>query len=162
MVSVGIYIGILIGLFALAFLSKRRFGLLGLALTAGSTLNALWGYDAELLVSALGVIPNSAITQAVVSFGIVLLPAVLLLFHGYSYKHIPGRIMGSLLFAVLALAFLLDPLGHALPLTGQSADVYALVKQYKDSIIGVGIVFAVFDMFFTKPVHLGHQGKKHD
>ena len=33
-------------LFGSAFVTRRRFGLLGLALAAGSILSGLWGYDA--------------------------------------------------------------------------------------------------------------------
>jgi len=73
-------------MFFAAFISKRRFGLLGLALTAGATLSTLWSYDAGLVVSSLGFIPEGELTQAVTQSAVVLLPAFLLLFHGYTSK----------------------------------------------------------------------------
>lgn len=147
-------------LFGLAFVSKRRFGLLGLALTAGATLSTIWSYDAGLIVSSLGVLPEGVITQAVTQSLVVLLPAVLLLFHGYAYKTVVSRSIGSLLFTVLALAFLVEPLSYALPLDGAGGQVYSAIRTYKDLIISVGVILAVTDLFFTKPAHLAEKGKK--
>ena len=149
-----------LALFFGAFISKRRFGLLGLALTAGATLSTIWSYNAGLVVAATGVVPDGVITQAVAQSLVVLLPAILLLFHGYSYKGIVGRIVGALLFTVLALAFLVEPLSYALPLDGSGGVVYSTIRQYKDIIISAGVILAVIDLFFTKPAHLAEKSKK--
>lgn len=150
MIPIIIFGAVAIGLFLAAYISKRRFGLLGLALTAGATLSTLWTYDAGLLVASLGVVPEGELTQAITQSLVVLLPAFLLLFHGYTYKNPIMRIFGSLAFTVLALAFLVEPIGYALPLSGDGAMVYTYIKQYKDVIISVGVVLAVVDLFFTK------------
>ena len=160
MVPIIVFAGRAIVLFAGAFISKRRFGLLGLALTAGATLSTIWSYDAGLIVSGTGIFPEGVITQAATQSLVVLLPALLLLFHGYAYKNIIGRIVGALLFTILALAFLVEPIGYALPLEGTGATVYSTVKQYKDVIISIGVVLAVIDLFFTKPAHLSEKGRK--
>jgi hypothetical protein len=160
MVPIIVFATIAIILFTGAFISKRRFGLLGLALTAGAMLSTLWSYDAGLVVSSTGIFPEGVITQAVTQSLVVLLPAILLLFHGYSYKHVVGRIVGSLLFTVLALAFLIEPIGYALPLDGLGATIYSVLKQNKDLIISIGVVFAVIDLFFTKPAHLAEKSSK--
>lgn len=149
-----------LALFFGAFISKRRFGLLGLALTAGATLSTIWSYNAGLVVAATGVVPDGVITQAVAQSLVVLLPAILLLFHGYSYKGMVGRIVGALLFTVLALAFLVEPLSYALPLDGSGGVVYSTIRQYKDIIISAGVILAVIDLFFTKPAHLAEKSKK--
>lgn len=162
MIPIIIFAGVAVLLFAGAFISRRRFGLLGLALTAGATLSTIWSYDAGLVVSGMGLLPKGEITQAVTQSLVVLLPAILLLFHGYAYKNIVSRIIGSFLFAVLALAFLVEPIGYALPLDGSGAAVYATIKEYKDVIISVGVILAVIDLFFTKPAHLAARShKKH-
>jgi len=149
-------------LFFAAFISKRRFGLLGLALTAGATLSTLWSYDAGLVVSSLGFIPEGELTQAVTQSAVVLLPAFLLLFHGYTYKNLILRIFGSLAFTILAVAFLVEPIGYALPLSGDGATVYNYIKQYKDIIISVGVVLAVIDLFFSKRAkHVEKEHGKH-
>lgn len=149
-------------LFTGAFVSKRRFGLLGLALTAGATVSTIWDYDAGLLISSTGLVPDGPITQAATLSFIVLLPAILLLFHGYTYKNPFSRVIGSLLFATLALVSLIEPIGYALPLQGVGADVYNQIKNYKDVLISVGVILAVADLFFTKPAKKPEkEGKKH-
>ncbi len=160
MIPIIVFAALAIALFTGAFISRRRFGLLGLALAAGATLSALWSYDAGLVVSSLGLVPEGPLTQAGVQSFVVLLPALLLLFHGYSYKNIIPRIVGSALFAVLALAFLVEPIGYALPLEGHGATVYNTLSEYKGAIISVGVVLAVVDLFFTKPAHLAEKSKK--
>lgn len=162
MVTISILIGILAVLFAGAFISKRRFGLLGLALTAGATLSVMWADTAGIMVSATGLVPHNPATEAVTLSLIVLLPAILLLFHGYSYKNLFSRIIGSLLFAILAFAFLIEPIGHILVLEGVGADAYNQVLNYKNVIISIGVILAVIDLFFTKPAHVSEKAlKKH-
>ena len=151
MIVISIFVLIAIALFVGAFITRRRFGLLGLALTAGATLSTIWSYDAGLVVSATGLVPAGPLTNAVALSLVVLAPAVVLLFHGYTYKNIIPRVIGSLLFTVLALAFLVEPIGYALPLQGIAADAYNWLATNKNLIISIGVVLAVIDLFFTKP-----------
>ncbi|MGY4893625.1 MAG: hypothetical protein ACO1N2_02960 [Candidatus Saccharimonadota bacterium] len=160
MIPILVFAALALLLFAGAFISKRRFGLLGLALTAGATLSTIWSYDAGLVVSSTGLVPEGVITQAVTQSLVVLLPAILLLFHGYTYKNLVGRIIGSALFAILALAFLVEPIGYALPLEGIGADVYGFLKNYKEVIISVGVILAVADLFFTKPAAVAERSRR--
>ncbi len=159
MIPVIVFFGVVALLFAAAYFSKRRFGLLGLALTAGAALSSLWGYDAGLMVQALGVIGDGSVSQVVAQSILILLPAGLLLFHGYAYKNKLARVIGSLFFSVLALAFLVEPLGHVLPLSGFGATAFDWVVANKGIIIGVGIICSIIDIFFTKPVHLNNKHK---
>ena len=148
-------------LFAAAYVARRRFGLLGLALAAGATLSTIWSFDAGLVVGSLGLFPSGPLTTAVTLAIIVLLPAVVLLFHGYTYKTYVGRAVGAFLFTLLALAFLVEPLGFALPLDGTGADVYKWLAQYKEVIISAGVVFAVIDLFLTKPAYMNSNRRRH-
>lgn len=159
MLTIAILSAILILLFSAAFVAKRRFGLLGLALTAGWVLSDIWQYDAGLLFSIFGV-PINPISTAVILCIIVLLPAIVLLFHGYAYKLTLARVFGSLLFAVLALAFLVEPIGHALTPDGLGLDVYSWLMNNRFTIIGLGVILAVLDLFFTKPVSNTSSKKK--
>ncbi len=149
-----------IALFISAYVHKRRFGLLGLALTAGSILSAIWGYNAELVIAVFG-IRSSPLTSAVVLVVITLLPAAILLFHGYVYKTMIGRLVGALLFTLLALAFLIEPIGHILMPSGIGLELYDLIIYYKNTIIGVGLMIAIIDLFFTKPAILDDKRHKH-
>ncbi len=147
-------------LFVPSFITKRRFGLLGLALAAGSLLSGIWGFDAGLIASALG-IPASPLTTALTLSFIVLLPPGILLFHGYTYKTFIGRAIGASLFTLLVLAFLIEPLGHVLMLHGIGNNIYNWLINYRTAIIGVGLIIAVVDIFLTKPAHLADKHHKH-
>ncbi len=160
MIIVAVLIGLVLALFAGAFFTKRRFGLLGLALTAGATLSVIWLDDASRVISVTGLVPVGPITNAVALSLVVLLPAILLLFHGYTYKAMIPRIIGSLLFTILAVAFLLEPIGFALPLEGTSAYIYNQALNYKDLVISIGVILAIVDLFFTKPAHLAEKRSK--
>ena len=160
MIVIAIFAILAVALFVGAFISKRRFGLLGLALTAGATLSTIWSYDAGLVVSSTGLVPDGPITNAVALSLIVLLPAIVLLFHGYTYKSTFPRVVGSLLFMALALAFLVAPLEYVLPLEGVAADVYRWLVAHKELIISIGVVLAIIDLFFTKPKLIDKEKKR--
>ena len=152
---------IAVALFASAFIAKRRFGLLGLALAAGSLLSGIWSYEAGLIAGLVG-IPTGPLTVATTSAIIVLLPAVVLLFHGDTYKTLVGRIIGASLFTLLATAFLIEPLSHVLTLQGFGANVYKWLVDNRTMVIGAGLIAAVVDLFLTKPANLtGKHNKKH-
>ncbi len=147
-------------LFAAAFVTRRRFGLLGLALAAGSILSGIWGDTASLIVGAVG-IANTPLTNAVTLGIIVLLPAVILLFHGQTYKGPLGRLIGAALFTLLALAFLITPMGGVLNITGDGAAVYGWLVSHQTLIIGGGLIIAVVDLFLTRPASRSHEKSKH-
>lgn len=149
-----------VALFVAAFITKRRFGLLGLALAAGSILSSIWGYDIGLVASGFG-IPQGPMTSAIVLAVIIMLPPFVLLFHGYTYKNHLARVAGAVMFTVLAFAFLIEPLGHILIPVGVGANVYDWLVNHRTLIIGSGLILAVFDLFLTKPVHALEKKSKH-
>lgn len=155
-----IFIVLAIALFVSAYITKRRFGLLGLALAAGSLLSEIWGYNAELIVGIAG-IQSGVYSSAIVHSAIILLPAGLLLFHGYTYKSVIGRIIGAVMFTVLALAFLIGPLGRILVMQGGVARMYDWLTDNREVIIGFGLTMSVFDLFLTKPAHLIDKKHRH-
>ena len=71
-----------------------------------------------------------------------------------------SRIIGSILFTILALAFLLEPIGFALPLEGSSAYLYNQAVSYKELVISIGVILAIIDLFFTKPAHVAEKHSK--
>ncbi len=148
-----VYIVVAAVLFIGSFMAKRRFGLLGLAIAAGSILSGIWSYGVELMVGGVG-LPSGPLTTAVVQSTIIILPAGVLLFHGYTYKTLFGRVIGAGLFAILATAFLIEPLGHVLMPHGLGANIYSWLVDNRDMIIGVGLTLAVLDLFTTKPIQL--------
>ena len=144
-----------------AYFGKRKFGMLGLALATGSVLSGIWGYDAGLVVGALG-IRTSTFTSAIAVSVVILLPSVILMFGGHRYKSEIGRIVGASMFVLLAVAFLIEPLSHVLVYNGPGLNAYNWLFNNRQFIIGVGLTIAVVELFLAKPAHLPEKHhKKH-
>lgn len=145
---------IVVILFAAAYFTKRRFGVLGLALCAGSLLAGMWTADVTPLVQKAGVQLLSPPLTTVVAVVLVLLPAILLFFSGPSYKHLWQRIIGAAAFALLATAFLLVPLGTGLNLDDTTQEYYDFLVNNRNGIITAAIAYALLDIVTLKtPKH---------
>jgi hypothetical protein len=146
---------ILIGLlFATTYFTKRRFGVLGLALAAGAMLSTLWVGDLTPIIARAGIILVKPPLESVVSAGLILLPALLLLSSGPSYKAQFQRIIGAGAFAVLAASLLLEPLGSALVIEGIGQSVYDFFVRNRVVIVTLCLILAVIDLLMTKsPKH---------
>lgn len=160
MVIISILIGLIVALFVSAFFSKRRFGVLGLGLTAGAVISPIWSENAGFVISATGLIQEGPFVNAIATSILILIPAVLFMFHGYGYKHIIGRVVGSVLFTLLAAAFLVVPIGAAFTLTGPAGAAYAWFVSYHELIISAGVITAVVDFLLSKTVHKSNK-KRH-
>lgn len=155
--NVAIVVGIiLVVLFLVAYVTKRRFGVLGLALTAGAMLSQLWAKDVTPYVRDAGLVLVAPPLETVVAAVLVLLPAVVLLFSGPKYEKGTLRIVGAAAFAVLASAFLLVPLGDALVMPADSQQVFDFLVTHRVWIVTAGIVFAVVDLLMAT----NHKAKK--
>ena len=157
-----IFLIVVVALFVVAFATKRRFGVLGLALAAGAMLSSLWSEKLTPLVEQTGVVSIVLPPlESLVAAALVLLPAVLLFFSGPTYKHIGHRVMGSLAFAILALALLLEPLGSALVLQDIGKQIYDFFVENRVYIVTAGLVFALFDILATKTPKHHKESTKH-
>lgn len=146
-----IILSIVVGvLFAVAFITKRHFGIRGLALATGATMATLWVGDLTPIIAQAGFVLVKPPLESVVTATLILLPALLLLSSGPSYKSIGSRVTGALLFALLATVLLLEPLGSAFIIEGLGQQVYAWLSDYRVVIITVCLTAAVFDIFLTK------------
>jgi hypothetical protein len=145
-----IFLIVIAALFGLAFFTKRRFGVLGLALAAGAMLAAVWTGDLTPVIAKAGIVLVAPPLASVVAAGLTLLPAICLLLSGPTYKAMPQRIGGALAFAILAVALLLDPLGSALVIEGVGKSVYTYMVEHRTLIITAGLVLAVIDVFITR------------
>lgn len=141
-----IFIGIFIVLFLLAYISKRRFGALGLALIAGATLSELWADKLTPIVADAGVTIDQPPLSVLVAAALIIVPALLLLTSGPSYHASHFRVIGALLFALLATALLIEPLGDVFWLTDENRTVYEWLVTNKVYIVTFGIVIALFDL----------------
>ena len=138
------------GLFALAYFTRRRFGVLGLALCAGSLLSAMWTQDVTPFVRDAGFETVAPPLSAVVAAGLILLPAILLLFSGPKYSHSIHRLVGSLAFALLATSFLLVPLGNSLNLDPIARNIMVLLTENSSLVVTAAIGYALFDILSIK------------
>ena len=154
-----VFIVVLLVLFGLAYVTKRRFGVLGLALAAGSMLSELWADKLTPIVAEAGVIVERPPLITVVSVALVLLPAILLLFSGPSYRETPMRLLGAFLFAALAFALLIEPLGSALVLQGEGKQVYDIVSDNRVYIVTAGLILALFDLLGTHTARRSHSAR---
>ncbi len=154
-----IFVITIVLLFATAYFTKRRFGVLGLALTAGGMLSSIWVGDLTPIIERAGVILIAPPLKSVVAATLILLPAVILLFSGPVYRDPFHRIVGAVAFAMLATALLLEPLGSALVIEGPGKQVYEFFVHYKVLIITVSLILAIFDVLMTKTPR--HASPKH-
>ena len=150
MTFVIIFLLLLAGLFALAFFTKHRFGVLGLALVAGAMVSGLWVADLTPVVAQAGFVLIKPPLESVVAASLTLLPALLLLMSGPSYRASWQRVMGALLFAVLAAVLLLEPLGSALIIEGPGEQLYRFFTHNSVIVITVCVVLALVDLLLTK------------
>ena len=150
---------LVVALFLGAFFSKRRLGVLGLGLTAGAVISPLWSENAGYVVSLTGLVDEGPLVNAIAVSALILIPAVLFMFHGYTYKHIVGRVIGSLIFTLFAAALLVGPIGSIVTLTGPVGDVYQWVTNNRDYIVSAGVIVIVVDFLFARTVQ--KSDKKH-
>lgn len=140
-------------LFALSYLTKRRFGVLGLALCAGSLLSASWTATLTPWVESQGIDFVSPPLSAIVSTLLVLGPSMLLLFSGPTYAGHLQRVAGSAAFAALAFVFLLQPIAVAFAFDDMGLRIYNTVHANSSVIIVAGILLALGDILLTRHPH---------
>lgn len=134
--------------------------MLGLALAAGSVLSDIWTDKLLTVFKSTGiVVENYAPTFIAVL--IILIPVAIFLFKGYSYKNLISRLIGSAMFSLLAMAFLIEPLGHFWVVQGLGEGVFNFVLEKRFVIIGVGLLLAIGDFFIAKPAHKAHKERTH-
>ena len=142
LIVTGIFSGLLFGL---AFLTKRRFGVLGLALAAGALMSELWVGDLTPLVAQAGIVILRPPLESVVATTLLLLPAAFLFISGPTYRGIRGRTTGALLFALLAIFLMLDIFESALVIEGAGQTVFAALGEWKMLGTSALLVIAVLD-----------------
>lgn len=147
--TVIVIIVISLALFGLAFVSRRRFGVLGLALAAGALLaNHMTGDLSKLIEKGdLPVQPLTTLSAA--SIFLILLPALVLLLSGPAYKKRRQTIIGSVMFSVMATLLLLGPLTISLPPDKIIQPLLRWVAEYNSVLLAIMVGLAVADAWMT-------------
>lgn len=148
-------------LFLLSYVTKRRFGIIGLALAAGSLLGQMWSQEATHFVSGAGVQLVAPPLQSVVTAVLILAPAIIVLRSGPVYHSGAIRIAASILFALMGVSFLLKTLAAALIIDGAGQALYSSLSRYNTTIITIGLIGAIIDIFLTKTHKAPRASSKH-
>ncbi len=149
-----------LALFAVAYVSRRRFGILGLALTAGSLLAAYMTKDLSRLIAQydIPVQPLSAISAA--SIILTLLPALVLLLGGPHYKKRNDAMVGAVEFTVMAMLLILAPLTASLPPDRLMQPFLDWVTSYNSVLLAIVVVLAVIDAWTIRTIAPPEELKK--
>ena len=150
MTSLIVIIVIAVVLFSLGFITNRRFGLRGLALAAGAMIATLWVGDLTPIIARTGFELSTPPLESVIAVVLTLLPAFLVLSSGQPNKSKLQRTFGSLLFALLAVTLLLEPIGAALVIESPGDKLYAFMAEYRVVTITACLIAAILDLIFTK------------
>ncbi len=137
-------------LFILCFFMKRRFGVLGLALAAGVIISQSWAEKLTPIIQQQGFEPTAPPLLVIVQAALVVAPAIILLFSGPTYHQKIPRIIGSLLFALLASTFLVSILGGFMQFDEISLPIYEAFTEFQQVIIVVCLIIAVIDVLMTQ------------
>lgn len=147
--SATIIILILLGaLFALAFITGRRFGILGLGIAAGTLLASLTITPIETVFQLFqqylgGISPAQATTIL-----LLLAPSIVLMFSGGpKYHSAKGRILGALLYTIMAGFAILPFVMSQMEIPDEVKNIVLTSHTFA---LAIGVVIAVVDSFFTR------------
>ena len=138
----GITLGVL---FLVAFFTKRRLAVLGPALAVGAMLSELWVGDLTPLVAQAGFVTVKPPLESVVAATLVLVPAFFLLLSGPAYHGKAGRVIGALLFALLANFLLLDVYSAAVIIDGPGRLLFDGLSDWKILGVSAVLLLAIFE-----------------
>jgi len=159
-----VLIAIIFGaLTALAFMTKRRFGVLGLSLAAGVVLSQnATNYVSDFYAS--NTIPVEPLTyNSAAAITLIILPPLILMFGGPKYSLRKTAVFGAVGFGLLATFFLIGPLTASLPPAQSSVrDALLLVSDWENIIVIVALVLALLDTFLVHGISKSHsKSSKH-
>lgn len=138
-------------LFTLAYTTKRRFGMLGLALCAGALLSMSWTGSLTLFLQSQGIDFNSLPLERVVAATLTILPTLFVLMKGPTYKKPLSQLVSAVGFTLFALILLLKPLGPSLPLTASQQGWYTAIVNFSNASIVIGVLVALGDILMHRP-----------
>lgn len=143
-----ILIACLIIFFCLAFVARRRFGVLGAALVMGYCLHQMWSSELSLWAQSI-VLPSSFVITAstLIELAVILVPSLILFFGGSVYKNKYSRIFGAIGYAAIATVLCIEPLSKSIDLNNIDLFVNNIL-YYKQYIITFAILAAIVDMLY--------------
>lgn len=137
-------------LFALAFVTKRRFGVLGLGLSAGALLSGTWSPQVANFLESQHIQTSDFSVQIIAVCLLTLAPALLLLIGGPTYHKKMLALIGSLGFALLGILLVLGPISPLIDAPSNVQNVLELAAKYQPGLVALGVALAVVDMFLAR------------
>ncbi len=139
--------------FVIALLARRAVGMPSLALAAGSVLAKLWTDSLTPLIASVGLAIVRPPLSSIVAIALTLIPALLVMIRARKVKRIHRRIVGSLVFAALAIMLTYGAFADAVIMDTGSRQYISQLLAYDKAIITAAIVYAVGSiLFYKKPV----------
>lgn len=151
---------IALALFGVSLLSRRRFGVLGLALTAGALLAGQMTKDLSRLIVQYDIRVEPLSTISASSIFLTLLPALVLLLSGPSYKKRKQAIIGAATFTLMAMLLILGPLTSSLPPDRLMEPLLQWVATYNSVLLAIAIGIAVADVWMIHNLPPSDEAKK--
>ncbi len=145
MIIVLIIISLLI--LALAYFSKRKYGLPALALIAGGVLSTSWSSYVTISLQQSGFVLVSPPLNVVVAVSLILLPALILLTVGPSHIKTHHRVIAAVLFTLLAMTLIIAAIGKEAPNLVAGVPLVSQIIILQPLIVVVGVVVAIADIF---------------
>lgn len=142
-----IMISVLAALFILAFLSRRRFGHLGLALAAGVLLSGQTYDFIEGFFQAFQELLGGLTPSQATAILLCLAPSLVLMLCGRKYHSVKMRFIGALMYTVMAAFAILPFVMSSMDIP---SDVKNIIMSLHTPVISIGIVVAVIDNFLTR------------
>lgn len=110
----------------------------------------MWTADVTPFVREAGIDLLNPSLSSIVAAGLILLPAVVLLFSGPTYHRHWQRFLGAAAFALLAASFILTPLHSGLVLDDTGKKIYDFLFENRNLIITGAIAYAIYDLLMLK------------
>jgi hypothetical protein len=141
---------ILFVLFGISFLSKRRFGTLGLGLAAGALLASELSREMALFLQQFNISLLDFSSVALASMILILLPPLVLLVSGPVYENKKTALIGSLAFALMGTMLMMGPISTGFPMTDRNtSELFNFTAMYESRLVASGVVLAVIDSWLT-------------
>ncbi len=157
LIVLGLYTAIL---FCIGFFSRRSMGVPALALTAGAVLAKLWTDSLTPIVASSGVIIVQPPLESLVAIALTLIPALFVMIRSHKASALHHAIVGSLIFAVLAVMLTYGAFANAVILDEASTSYVTTLLSYDKIIITVAIVAALFEVLFYRKPHASSKHKR--
>lgn len=157
-----ILLAVVAALFFLAFITKRRFGVLGLGLTAGALLaQSLSGSSSNLIDAQNLSIPGLS-SEGIAAITLTLLPSLVLLLGGPRYTRRLPAMLGAAAYAALGTVLVLGPLSGGLPADTSVQAVLNRIAGIEPLLVSVTVLIAILDtLSIHGTAHIGKKPSKH-